>query len=175
MKHARIALILALLFTLCGCDAGQRSLLWYQDTLIWAELDDGERVWRITPGAAEDDFTAELTSPAAVAGVTFTVAGDTAYASLDGVRIPVGERMMLGARRAMACLSLSENMLTEVETVADEAWTVLAHFFADGETYTVAFDADGLPLWIEMGAAENAHRYTVLSLETTDTKDTEYE
>lgn len=175
MRQAKIALVLILLFCLGGCAAGQRSLLWYQDTLIWAELDDGERVWRITPGDTETDFTAELIAPAAVAGVTFTVAGNAAYAAADGVRIPVGARMLFGARQAKKCLSLSEDTLTAVETAVGESWAVLAHFSIDGEKYTVAFDADGSPLWIEVGAAESARRYTVLAMETTDTKDTEHE
>jgi len=163
LPAACAAVCVLLLCSLAGCGGEARSLLWYQDSAAYAELAEGEsgRVWRIT--RMDGGFEAVLTAPASVAGVTFTVTGDTAYAVSGEVKIPVGARMTQGARRAAACLALSEEMLSGIESdpPAGEAWAVLAHFRGADADYAVAVGADGLPLWIEETRAGAVCRFAV--------------
>ena len=173
MKHKKSAVIAAcltavlsaVLFCLAACGDGGRDLLWYQDTLLSAELseDGSARVWCITPD--EGGFTAVLTAPASVAGARFTVSDSAAYAAVGTAQIPIGERMSRGVRRAATCLALTEEMLAGIKTAPDGSASAVAHFRGADAEYTVAFGADGLPLWIEVRQGGDICRYTVQNIE----------
>lgn len=154
--------LLSLWLLLTACAPGEeRSLLWYQSEMTAASLTENGRTWRVifAPGG----FTAVLTAPESVAGVTFAVTESAAYASVGDLSIPVGETMLTGARRAAACLSLSDGMLTGIDAnpAAGDDWAVLAHYRTPDAEYDVALGADGLPIRIDERRDGETCRWTV--------------
>ena len=146
-----------LILLLSGCSSlSSRDLLWYQDSMTAAVLTetDSGRSWRITLSGQE--FTAELLAPPSVAGIRFT-AGTEAYAEAGEVRIPIGEVMLTGARRAKGCLTLSPDALTGLEPCSDGG--VLADFSTSDARYTLCLGEDGLPRWITVQDSIGNCRY----------------
>ena len=147
-----------LILLLAGCSsASSRDLLWYQDSMTAAVLTETEsgRSWRLT--FSGQDFTAELLAPPSVAGIRYSTAGSEAYAEAGEVRIPVGEGMLTGARRAKGCLTLSPDALTGIEPCSDGG--VLADFSTPDARYTLCLGEDGLPRWITVQDSLGSIRY----------------
>ena len=164
MRHlchtAVCSAVCLLILLLAGCTAGtDRDLLWYQDGMsaaILTESDSG-RVWRIVP--TDGGFTAELTEPASVRGITFTVSETEAYASAGDVRIPVNDAMLTGARRALSCLTLSEDDLTGIDPSPEGG--VTARFTAENAQYELRIAPDGLPAAAELRENGTVFRYEI--------------
>lgn len=153
------AVCLLILF-LAGCTAGtDRDLLWYQDAMTAAVLteSDSGRVWRIT--LTDEGFSAELTAPASVRGITFTVSETEAYARAGDVRIPVNDAMLTGARRALSCLTLSPENLTGLEPSPEGG--VTARFTAENAQYELRIATDGLPEAAELRENGTVFRYEI--------------
>lgn len=149
-----------LILLLAGCHAGPgRDLLWYQDSMTAAVLteSDSGRAWRIT--LTEEGFTAELTAPASVRGITFTVSETEAYAQSGDVRIPVNDAMLTGARRALSCFTLSLDSLTGIEPSVNGG--VKASFTSGDVQFVLSIGEDGLPRQMEVRENERSVRYEI--------------
>ena len=159
-RHTAVcSAVCLLILLLTGCRAPERNLLWYQDGMsaaILTESDSG-RVWRIVP--TDGGFTAELTAPASVCGITFTVSETEAHASAGEVRIPVGDAMLTGARRALSCLTLSEDDLTGIDPSPEGG--VTARFTGDTAQFVLCIGTDGLPTCIEIRENGTVFRYEI--------------
>lgn len=151
------AVCLLILF-LAGCHAGpERDLLWYQDSMTAAVLteSDSGRVWRLT--LTDGGFTAELTAPASVRGITFTVSETEAYARAGDVRIPVNDAMLTGARRALSFFTLSPDDLTGIEP--SPGGGVTASFTSGDVQFVLFIGEDGLPQQMEVRENGRSVRY----------------
>lgn len=150
---------LCFLFRLTGCARGGRPVLWYQDALEAAVLEEGGRTWTLAP--VPGGFSVRLDAPASAAGVTFTVTDAASYASAGGVSIPVTEAMLAGAGRLAALFTLREEELFELAASHADGEAAIARYRgAAGET-SVALGADGAPLYFE----DAAGRVTVVRLD----------
>ncbi len=151
------AVCLLILF-LAGCSTGpERDLLWYQDSMSAAVLteSDSGRVWRIN--LTDGGFSAELTAPDSVRGITFTVSETEAYAQAGDVRIPVNDAMLTGARRALSCFTLSPDSLTGIEPSVNGG--VTASFTAGDVQFVLSIGENGLPRQIEVRENGRSVRY----------------
>ncbi len=150
-KITRISAAVIAATLLGGCAAQEKNLLSYQDGVEYADLEEGGRVWRVTP--EDGGFTAVITAPEAAAGITFRLSGTEASASAAGMQIPLGERMHRVVSALTGCLALRTEEITGTRTDPPAGYTLLT--FADGTSAAVS-DA-GKPLWFERGGV----RYTV--------------
>ena len=160
------AVLLALLCPLLGgCMQNTRPLLWYQETLIHADVSTDGQTYRIAPAA--DGFTVTILAPIESAGVTFTVTDVSSVVSAYGMEIPVSEAMTAGAARLISLFTLEEARVSEVHP-DKESQTVRARFkTADGDSVCAIFGADGLPVSFETETGV----YTVIACKTgTDTE-----
>ena len=144
-----LALCAALCFLLAGCGpANSRPLLWFQDTFTEITLRDGDTVWHFTP--IPGGYTAEILSPASIAGITFTVTDTAAVVQLGEVHIPVTRAMTEKCEALFALLSLKEEELTRVEAPGEDPEGITCARFRRGEAeITLGLTADGIPAYFD--------------------------
>lgn len=148
------AVIAAIL--LGGCAAQEKNLLSYQDSVEYADLEEGGRVWRVTP--QDGGFTAVICAPESAAGITFRLSDTEASASAAGIKIPLGVRMSNALASLTGCLALQAEEIISARADPRAGYTLLT--FADGTAAAVS-DA-GEPLWFERAGV----RYTVKEIRT---------
>ncbi len=150
------------LLLLAGCAAAPaRSLLWYQETLVSAEIADGTCAWRVAPTPDGWSVTLHMEEGDAV----FALGSAGCSVSCGGVTIPVGEAMTSGARRAAALFSLAPEALCEVRTDEGDG-TVRARFRTETAQIVLGLRADGLPVYFEETTARGTVRWLVLAVDT---------
>ncbi len=150
------------LLLLAGCAAvPARDLLWYQKTLVSAEVADGTSVWRVAPTPDGWSVTLHMEEGDAV----FTLGSAASSVSCGGITIPVSEAMLSGARRAAALFSLASDALSEVRTGEGDA-AVRARFVTETAEIVLGLRADGLPVYFEETTSCGTVRWLVLSMHT---------
>lgn len=150
MRRLLFAFLAAFCVLLFGCvPKNSRPLLWYQDVFTTATLTDGTTTWRLAP--IPGGYTAEILSPASIAGITFTVTDTSAEVSMGDMHIPVSEAMTRECDRLIALFRLSEENLIGVEAPGDDPEGITyARFRRDGAEYTAGLRADGLPAFFDI-------------------------
>lgn len=144
-----LMLCAAFCFLFAGCGpANSRPLLWYQDSLTEVTLRDGDTTWHITP--IPGGYTAEILTPASIAGITFTVTDTAAGVHLGEVQIPVTRAMTEQCEELFALFSLTEEELVGVDAPGDDPEGITCARFRQGNSeITLGLTAGGVPAYFE--------------------------
>lgn len=138
-----------------GCVGEGGGLLAYAPRLLSADVQEGDRLWRIVPEG--DGFAATLLSPEEAAGITLRLTDGEASALCADVRIPLGGRMYASASRMLACFACGAEDIADVR--ADGQTGGVQIRFLDG--MQLSLDKEGNPLFFE----QDGIRYTVTALQ----------